>query len=134
MAKIEFTGFVNDWRKANPERGIEAQTHPNWGMKVAESHRKKDEAGEYVTAGYTYRTVKSAYGAQIDFSTFKKGDRVTVKGTELTETREGTDGKKYHDLVVKAESVEIAISKAAQPDEFVAPDTWAAVADEDAPF
>lgn len=136
MAKIELTGFVNEWRKANPEKGLEELTHPNWAMKVAESHRKKNEAGELEVSAYTYRTIKANYGAQIDFTQFSKGDRVTVIGYEITEIREGTDGRKYRDLVVKADSVVIVPpAEQAPAEQFQAPEGWAvAPADDDAPF
>jgi hypothetical protein len=101
MAKIIFTAFVEPWTKANSE-------HPSWGMKTAEPHRKKD--GEaWVTVGRTFRTVKSAYGVEIDFTKFRAGDRIVVDGTEVTEMREA-NGQKYYDLVVKADSVELAES------------------------
>jgi hypothetical protein len=101
MAKVSFTAFVEPWTKNTDE-------HPDWGMKTAEPHRKKD--GEtWVTVGRTFRTVKAAYGSSIDFTAFRKGDRVSVEGTEVTEVRE-SNGQKFYDLVVKAESVIVAPS------------------------
>jgi single-stranded DNA-binding protein len=98
MAEIKFTGFVDPWSSSNEQ-------HPDWGMKVVEPHRRKnDTTDEWETVGRTWRTVKAAYEITIDFTQFKKGDRVTVVGREITETRE-VDGKKYYTLTVKAESV-----------------------------
>ena len=102
MAKIEFTGFVQEWNKTSPE-------HPDWAMKVAETHSKK-EGEKYVTVARTYRTVKAGYGAEIDFTQFRQGDRVTVSGNELTEVRE-YNGEKMYNLIVKADSVSLAESK-----------------------
>ncbi|OOB91206.1 hypothetical protein [Rathayibacter sp. VKM Ac-2630] len=99
MASITFTAFVESWTK-------NAEQHPAWGMKTAETHRKKD-GDEWVDNGRTFRTVKVAYGVDLDLTQFRKGDRVNIVGTEVTESREH-DGKKYYDLVVKATSVELA--------------------------
>ncbi len=97
MAEIKFTAFVNDWKKDSTDR------HPNWMMKTAESHRKKVD-DQWVTSGTTYRTVKNAYGVDIDFTQFSPGDRVEIEGTEVTETWE-SNGKKGNTLVVKARTV-----------------------------
>jgi len=99
VAEISFTGFVVEWSKANPQ-------NPDWGMRVSEPHRKKD-GDQWVTVGRTVRTVKAAYGVQVNFGSFKVGDRVIVVGKEVTETSE-KDGKRYDNLVVKAETIEIA--------------------------
>lgn len=99
MAKIELTAWVEPWTRNNEQ-------HPGWAMKTAETHRKKD-GDDWVDNGRTFRTVKVAYGVDMDLTRFRKGDRVNIVGTEVTETREH-DGKKYYDLVVKATSVELA--------------------------
>lgn len=103
MAQITFTGFVEAWSQNNPQ-------HPDWAMKTAEPHRKRD-GDSWVTVGRTFRTVKAGYadGAPvgIDFTRFAKGDRVTVSGVEVTEVRE-VNGKKFYDLVVKATDVALA--------------------------
>lgn len=102
MAQIQFTAFVEPWTK-------NSEQHPSWGMKTAETHRKKD--GEnWVDNGRTFRTVKVGYGVDLDLSQFRKGDRVDVVGVEVTESREH-DGKKFYDLVVKATSVSLAPTK-----------------------
>lgn len=103
MAQITFTAFVEDWTQNNPQ-------HPDWAMKTAEPHRKRD-GDQWVTTARTFRTVKGGYAndapVRIDFTQFRKGDRVVVTGTEVTEVREA-NGKKYYDLVCKATSVTIA--------------------------
>jgi len=106
MAEIQFTGFVEEWTKNTP-------SHPDWAMKVSEQHRKKEGAA-WVTVGRTYRTVKAAYGVTIDFTKFRKGDRVEISGKEVTETTE-KDGKRYDNLVVKAEFVKAAEAFGSKP-------------------
>ncbi len=96
MAEIKFVGFVEDWTKNTPN-------HPDWAMRVSEPHRKKD-GDQWVTVARTYRTVKAGYDVTIDFTQFAKGTRVEVVGKEITETSE-RDGKRYDNLVVKAETV-----------------------------
>ncbi|MBC7594571.1 MAG: hypothetical protein H7288_11640 [Kineosporiaceae bacterium] len=99
MAKIEFEAFVEDWTKNTVE-------HPSWGMKTAETHRKKKpDSNEYETSGRTFRTVKVSRASGLDLDDFRKGDRVKVWGQEQTETREH-EGKKYYDLIVWADRVE----------------------------
>jgi len=95
MAKIEVIAFVSDWKYQTDE------PNPDWGMKINESHSKKNgEAWEVV--GHTRFTVKAAYGVDIDFKAFKSGDRVKVTGTQVTEER-----GEYKNLVIKADSVEV---------------------------
>lgn len=102
MAIIEIkSAFVEDWNKHSPE-------HPSWGMKTAEPHSKKREDGSgYDTVGRTFRTVKVGRDTGIDLTQFAKGQRVQVWGREVTETREH-EGKKYYDLIVWADRVELA--------------------------
>lgn len=98
MAKIEFTGFVDPWSASEEQ-------HPKWGMKVVELHsRKKENSEEWETVGRTWRTVRAAYGTEIDFTEFKKGDRVTITGTEVTVASE-SNGKKFYNLTVNAASI-----------------------------
>ena len=130
MAEIKFTGFVDDWTKTTPQ-------HPDWAMRVSETHRKK-EGDQWVTASRTNRTVKAAYGVNIDFTTFPKGSMVTIIGKEITETSE-RDGKRYDNLVVKADSVTIEahsgnvkVNQSAPT--FEAPAGWEPAADSNAPF
>ena len=109
MAEITFEAFVEVWTK-----NIEA--HPAWGLKSAETHRRKKESSdyEYETVGRTFRTVKVSRASGIDLTRFAKGERIKVTGQEVTETREH-DGKKYYDLVVWANSVEAAGRGQSQP-------------------
>ena len=102
MAEISFEAFIEPWTKNSDE-------HPAWGMKSAETHRKKKDGSdhEYETTGRTFRTVKVSRASGIDLTQFRKGDRVKVTGQESTEGRE-YDGKKYYDLVVWAQTVEAA--------------------------
>ena len=61
-------------------------------------------AGNWQTVSRTWRDVKPAYGTELDFTSFMKGDRVHVTGIERTEMRE-YEGKKIYDLQVRATSV-----------------------------
>ena len=104
MAKIEIeSAFIEAWTK-NDEQ------HPAWGMKTAEPHSRKSDAGKYETVGRTFRTVKVSRASGLDLTQFRKGDRVAIWGKEVTETREH-EGKKYYDLVLWADRIEIAESK-----------------------
>jgi hypothetical protein len=106
MAKIEVeSAFIEAWTKNEDQ-------HPAWGMKTAEPHSRKKEGGGYETVGRTFRTVKVSRASGIDLTQFKKGDRVTIIGKEVTETREH-EGKKYYDLVLWADRVEPARGGAA---------------------
>jgi len=99
MSKIEIeSAFVEAWTRNTDE-------HPAWGMKTAEPHSRKNESGGYDTIGRTFRTVKVSRDSGIDLTRFRKGDRVTISGREVTETREH-EGKKFYDLVVWADRVE----------------------------
>ncbi len=100
MAIIEFTGFVQEVKNEKK-------------MTVSEGHRKKDNNGDYYTAARTYRTIKPGYDSGILFNDFKKDDMVKVTGREITETWT-YEGKDYKDLVVQADSVEIAEPRAKQ--------------------
>lgn len=125
MSKIEIeSAFVEAWTK-NDEQ------HPAWGMKTAEPHsRKNPDTDRYETVGRTFRTVKVSRASGIDLTQFRKGDRVQVFGKEVTETREH-EGKKYYDLVVWADRVELAESRAGghqQPASAPAAEPWATAA------
>jgi hypothetical protein len=95
MAKIEVIAFVSDWKYQTPE------PNPAWGMKINESHSKKN-GDSWEVIGHTRFTVKAAYGVEIDFTKFNSGDRVKVTGTQVTEER-----GEYKNLVIKADSVEL---------------------------
>lgn len=102
MAEIRFTAFVE--KKLG-----------SWGMTTAEPHSKKNDQDEWVTVSRTFRTVKPAYGVELDLTGFAEGDRVSVVGRESTEVSE-KDGKKYYNLTVKAESVSLEAKGGTQAD------------------
>jgi hypothetical protein len=96
MAKIEAQGYVSAWRFGEAE-----EPNPEWAMKFFETHWKKN--GEaYEPNGATNWTVKAAWGVTIDFRQYKAGDKVLIKGTQVTETRD-----QYKNLIIKAESIEV---------------------------
>lgn len=100
MAEIVVkSAFVQEWKRDTND------PNPEWGMKVAEVHYRK-QGDEFVTAGRTYYTVKAAYGVKIDFRSFKPRDKVTIIGSLITETSE-RDGKTYNNLTIKAQSVNV---------------------------
>lgn len=105
MAYIEVKGFVSDWKYQTSE------PNPNWAMKVAEPHSRK-VGDEYVKMGRTNWTIKNGWdaeagkAAEIDFQSFKSGDRVLIKGIQVTEESE-SNGTKYKNLIIKATSVEL---------------------------
>lgn len=100
MAEIVVkSAFVQEWKRDTND------PNPEWGMKVAEIHYRK-QGDEFVTAGRTYYTVKAAYGVKIDFRSYRKGDKVTITGQLVTESRE-YEGKTYNTLTIKAQSVSL---------------------------
>jgi hypothetical protein len=127
MAKIEIeSAFVESWTKNTEE-------HPAWGMKTAEPHSRKNEDGKYETVGRTFRTIKVPRSTGIDLTAFRKGDRVQVWGREVTEARE-YEGKKFYDLIVWADRVELAQARDADrernsaPSAATTPEPWATTA------
>lgn len=101
MAEIVVEGFVEQ---------VIMSKGKAFALKVTETHRAKNEAGEWYTKARTYRTVKAGKDTGIDFSQFYENTRVKVVGSEITEERE-YEGKKYYDLVVWASSIETLESK-----------------------
>lgn len=99
MADISFTGFI--------EEVLEGRNDA-YGVKVAETHRRKDDQDQWVTAARTFHRVTGAYQSGIDWGQFTKGVRVDVVGKQLTDPYTDQAGKKQYPLVVKAESVTIA--------------------------
>ena len=98
MAFVEIkSAFVEPWNR-NTEQ------HPSWGMKIAEPHSRKDEQGNYQTVSRTFFTVKVSRESGINLAQFAKGDRISLKGKQVTEVREH-EGKKYYDLVIWADEV-----------------------------
>jgi len=111
MAEIRFDAFIED--VISGSSGV-------FGLKTAETHSRKDEAGKWQTVARTFRTVKASRDAGVSFDGFSKGDKVTVVGSEKTEVREW-QGKKLYDLVVWADSVEAAGGRTVT---VPAADTW----------
>lgn len=109
MAGIEIkSAFVEKWNR-------NGDAHPGWGMKTSEPHRRKNQAGDWETVGRTFRTVKVSRDSGLDLTGFREGDRVRLTGREVTEVREH-EGKKFYDLVVWADRVELeSQSRSAQP-------------------
>jgi len=119
MAKIEIeSAFVEAWNKNSDQ-------HPAWGMKTAEPHSRKNDAGKYETVGRTFRTVKVSRASALDLTQFRKGDRVSIWGKEVTETREH-EGKKFYDVVVWADRIELAEGTRQTTSATPTPEPWAA--------
>lgn len=95
MAKVEFEGFVNGTAGS-----------PVFVLKVAETHRKKNQAGEWENDGKTFYDVKAGYESGINLDQFPEGARVKVSGRQKTVTREH-NGKKYYTLTVAADRIEV---------------------------
>ena len=126
MAKIEFTGFVDPWSASEDQ-------HPKWGMKVVELHSKKNDKDVWETVGRTWRTVRAAYGTEVDFTQFKKGDRVVITGTEVTVASE-SNGKKFYNLTVNAATVALEPGMAKGPEWQASAQASPAPASDEAPF
>jgi hypothetical protein len=119
MAKIEFEAFVDK--------------NLGWGLKTTEKHRRQVD-GEWKDVGRTFRTVKAAYGVELDLGGFAEGSRVAVTGTEKTESREH-NGKTYYDLVVAAQSVSVVEPRGRQVSQpVVQGPAWDTPADTETPF
>ena len=87
--KVEFMGVVKGVREFE------------WGTvhNVAHSQRKKDEQGNWVTAGYDYIDV-------ICPEKYTEGDLITVVGRLTTKRYEKRDGSQGMGLQVRADSTE----------------------------
>jgi len=85
--KVEFNGVVKSVREFS------------WGNvhNVAHSQRKKDEAGNWVTAGYDYIDV-------ICPEQYAEGDLINVVGKLTTKRFEKRDGSQGMGLQVRAET------------------------------
>jgi len=116
MANIDFTAFVED--------AIRAQTGGVFVLKTAETHSKKDENGKYQTVARTFRDVKVSRESGINLDAYAKGDRVSIRGREVTEKRAGAEGKDFYSLVVWADSIDRAGSGNAPVPSAVEPDPW----------
>jgi hypothetical protein len=106
MAKIEVIAFVQNWRYDD-----DSEPNPSWGMKIDEVHSKGSNETGWEVIGHTYFTVKAGWEVNIDFTQFKKGDRVEVKGRQVTEKK-----GEYSNLIIKADSVTLlAAGKRSHP-------------------
>jgi len=103
MADIEFTAFV-DKVLTSKEDG------QNWLLKTSETHRRENrETGEWETTARTFRDVRLSNDADPDlFEAIHEGDRVRVKGFELTIASE-RDGQNYYNLTVYTSECELVV-------------------------
>lgn len=99
--------------------------------KVAESHSKKNAAGEYENDGRTYYDV---YVDAKDANTYKEKDRVTITGRFRSKENEAKDGTKYRNLLIYANSITPFTSGATAPATATVPASWEEVPAADAPF
>lgn len=103
MANVEFTGFVNK-TLTNGDGQV-------WLLKTAEPHRRENDKGEWETTARTFRDVLLSRDSDPDmFAGFTEGDRVTVKGYELT-VHSQSGGNDYYNLTVYADSIELLVSE-----------------------
>ena len=86
MAEIKVTGFV--------ERVLGTK-----GFKLTETHRRKNDAGEWENAGKTFFTVWAS-------TLPTEGQRVTVVGKQRTVASEYNGSTRY-DLVISADLVTV---------------------------
>jgi hypothetical protein len=97
MADIKFTAFIEDT--------VTNQQGDVFVLKTAEPHSKKNDQDRWETVSRTFRDVKVSREAGIQLAQFAKDERIDVTGTEKTETRTDTTGKKHYSLVVWATSI-----------------------------
>jgi hypothetical protein len=97
MADIKFTAFIEDT--------VTNQQGDVFVLKTAEPHSKKNDQDRWETVSRTFRDVKVSRDAGIQLAQFVKDERIDVTGTEKTETRTDTNGKKHYSLVVWATSI-----------------------------
>jgi hypothetical protein len=114
MADIKFTAFIED-TVANQQGDV-------FVLKTAEPHSKKNDQDRWETVSRTFRDVKVSREAGIQLAQFAKDERIDVTGTEKTETRTDTNGKKHYSLVVWATS----ITRAGQAPAAAEPAAWEA--------
>jgi hypothetical protein len=97
MASITFTAFIEDT--------VTNQQGDVFVLKTAEPHSKKNDQERWETVSRTFRDVKVSRDSGIQLAQFAKDERIDVTGTEKTETRTDTNGKKHYSLVVWATSI-----------------------------
>lgn len=99
MAKVVFDAFVEEVARSNRDGSV-------FALRTAETHRRKDDDGNYHTTARTYRRVKLTRESSSSLDRFVKGDRVHVEGTEKTEKFTATDGRDLYSITVYADVVE----------------------------
>jgi hypothetical protein len=117
MANISFSAFI--------EETVANQQGDVFVLKTAEPHSKKNDQERWETVSRTFRDVKVSRDSGIQLAQFAKDERIDVVGTEKTEMRTDTNGKKHFSLVVWATSITRAgqaPSPAAEPQPV---DAWA---------
>ena len=103
MSEITVVGNV-----AKPELRFTAQGTPVFGFSLAQSHRKKDQAGQWQDDGTTWRkvTVWDKKG-ELLAEHISQGDRVMVIGQERIREYDKQDGSKGQSLELNARDVGI---------------------------
>lgn len=98
MAKIEFKAFVQGYDAEkqtgkNPKFELVGQNQrPKLSFNTSESHRKRDEGGNFVTTGRTFRNVAVWGELAQQFQNIAPGTHVEIIGTEETRQFQKDDG------------------------------------------
>src|SRR5699024_12815714 len=103
MSNVTVIGTIND-----PELRITQSGKPVHGFNLAQTHRKKDQAGEWQDDGTTWRkvTVWDQKGEHLA-EHLAKGMRVIVTGEERIREFEKKDGSRGQSLELNAREVGI---------------------------
>ena len=103
MSEITVVGNV-----AKPELRFTGQGTPVFGFSLAQSHRKKDQQGNWCDDGTTWRkvTVWDKKG-ELLAEHISQGDRVMVVGQERIREYDKQDGSKGQSLELNAKEVGI---------------------------
>lgn len=103
MSEITVVGNV-----AKPELRFTQAGKPVFGFSLAQSHRKKDQAGQWQDDGTTWRkvTVWDQKG-ELLAEHISQGDRVMVVGQERIREYDKQDGSKGQSLELNAKEVGI---------------------------
>ena len=103
MSEITVIGNV-----AKPELRFTGQGTPVFGFSLAQSHRKKDQSGQWQDDGTTWRkvTVWDKKG-ELLAEHISQGDRVMVVGQERIREYDKQDGSKGQSLELNARDVGI---------------------------
>lgn len=108
MAKVVFDAFVEEVARSSRDGSV-------FALRTAETHRRKDESGNYHTTARTFRQVKLTRESASSLERFVKGDRVHVEGTEKTEKFTSSDGRDMFSITVYADVVEPSGNANARP-------------------